>query len=330
MAVQALKNMPEQPVFKASVQFRFQNGYRGDFCTIERGVSHSVKKTISVILMSMVLFFSCSSLAEYGKFDFPGNISHVAFSDGVLYVQAEADYPASVLYKYSPLLSEEPELVFDQLETEMDHILVTNGQAYTLRDGKNNMHVIQNMAAHGDKKTIQLFPETFADGKRGMSFFLESISEGKSLVFLMACGEQIHMCHLNTENGEFKSVNMEENLFAVQPYAEEKNLIFRSNRNNGEKEIYEFDWGTLKQTRRGTLPAEAVSIAFSKDQDVLYYMANGSLWRYQWDGSCMQIMTDLPSWTDQRAFILDSGYFVTLHSDLDETLIVIDLNSIAP
>lgn len=287
-----------------------------------------MKKSLFYILALAVLAFPLFALAQSETFVFPGNVWQMALADGKLYIQTDADYPDSVVYLYSPENSSVPQLACEGLEAEIDSLVVLNSNLYVLKQGQASMKMIQSNNADKKKDSIVLLPEQFLNGKNEVYPFLLSINEGDTLTFMVTHGEEIHLCRLETISGEFKSVNMEENLYALQPYLNECSLLFRTNRVDGRKEIFEFNWDTLAQTQKGSLPADATGIAYNEDQDDILYIAGGCLWRYRWDGSSEQIMDGLPRGTDQRGFVLGDKHYVALQRDLQETLIMIDLTKV--
>lgn len=287
-----------------------------------------MKKSVFLILVLAILASPLFALAQSVTFDFPGNVRQMALADGNLYIQTDAGYPASVVYLYSPENLNAPTLVCEGLKAEIDSLFVLNSKLYVLSQGQASMKLIQSNDADKENGGIVLLPERFLNGKEEVNPFLLSINEGDTLTFMITHGDVIYLCRLETISNKFEAVNMEENLFTLQPYRDEISLLFRTNKVDGRKEIFEFNWNTLAQIQKGSLPADATSIAYNEDQDAILYIAGGCLWRYRWDGSSESILDGLPRGTDQRAFIVGHERFVTLHTDLQETLIMIDLTQI--
>ena len=283
-----------------------------------KGGIHSMKKAICLTLMLLLAAYPLFACAEHASFDFPGNVIQMAFSDGKLYVQTKASYPESVVYLVDSENADTPVQICDGLDSERDVLFAAGGHLYKHQSGESNITLIRQNDTADAVTSMSLKPSALSE----VNPFLVSLYEDGALVYILSQGESLHLCRLDVATGEIKSINMNEDLFAVQPYAEGKNLVVL---NHGAYEVYEINWDTLEQTLLGALPNGATSIAYSREQDVIYYMADKALWRYQWDGSSTQVMTDLPHWTDQRAFMLDATHFVTLSSDLAETLILIDL-----
>ena len=277
-----------------------------------------MKKAMCLILLLLLTAYPLLACAEYASFDFPDNVIQMAFSDGKLYVQTKASYPESVVYLIDSENADTPVQIYDGLDSERDMLFVAGGNLYKHQTGETNITLIQQNDTSDAVSSMSLKPSTVSE----VNPFLVSFYEDGALVYILSQGESLYLCRLDVATGEIKSINMNENLFAVQPYSEGKNLVVL---NHGAYEVYEINWDTLEQTLLGSLPNGATSIAYSREQDVIYYMADKALWYYQWDGSSTQAMTDLPNWTDQRAFMLDATHFVTLYSDLEETLIMIDL-----
>lgn len=270
-----------------------------------------------IALITAVLFVPCLAMAEetYNLFPFAGGVEFVSYSNNSVYVQATVEYPQSAVYNYQPRTMSTPEMVLDTLTSERDKVYVVNDKLYVHSPESAGIKGIDN----GDMYTIP---------QDSWSPFLVSIYEEDALVFLMAKGEEIHVCRLDTLTGEFQSVNMGVSLFSIQPYGKNRSLLVNTDGATGEKIISELNWETLELREKGKLPAGATSIAYSKQEDCIYFMVDGSLWTYQWNGSKQQKASGFPLWTDQRAFILDSGVFTTLYFDLEEAMLTIDLNNL--
>ena len=277
-----------------------------------------MKKAICLILLLLLATYPLLACAEYASFDFPGNVIQMAFSDGKLYIQTKASYPESVVYLIDSENADTPVRIYDGLDSERDVLFAAGGNLYKHQTGESNIILIRQNDTADAVSSMSLKPSTLSE----VNPFLVSLYEDGALVYILSQRESLYLCRLDVATGEIKSVNMNENLFTVQPYREGKNLVVL---NNGAYEVYEINWDTLEQTLLGSLPNGATSIAYSREKDVIYYMANEALWRYQWDGNSTQVMANLPNWTDQRVFMLDATHFVTLYSDMEETLIMIDL-----
>lgn len=276
-----------------------------------------LNKVRYIALFIAVLFVPCFAFADeaYELFPFAGNIEFMSYSNEGVFIQATVEYPQSAEYYYQPQTMSMPEMLLDTLVSETDIVYVVNDKLFIHSPEAGGIKCIEN----GD---VYTFPQN------GWSPFLVSVYDEDALVFLMAKGEEIYVCRLDTLTGEFQSVNMGVSLFAIQPYGKKQSLLVNTDSGTGEKIISELNWETLEQQEKGKLSADATSIAYSKQADCIYYMADGCLWNYQWDGTKPQIAGGFPLWTDQRAFILDSGVFVTLDYNLDEALLAINLNDL--
>lgn len=269
-----------------------------------------------IALLAAVLLVPCFATAEntYELYPFTGSVEFMAYSNGSAYIQATVEYPQSAVYQYHPQTMSTPAMIVDTLTAEVEKAFVLNNELY-----------IYSPAADCIKSSDE---ESVYDLlTKGGSPFLVSIYEDDALVYVMAHGEELHVCRLDTLTGEIQSVNMGVSLFAIQPYGEQQSLLVNTDGTTGEKVILELDWNTLVQSEKGRLPMSATSIAYSKAEDCIYYMADGCLWSYQWNGTKQQVASGFPLWTDQRAFILNGGTFTTLYFDLEEALLTIDLNN---
>lgn len=273
-------------------------------------------RLMAFILAILVLPCFASAEDTYELFPFDGSIEFVSYANHSVYVQAVVAYPRSAVYHYQPEAMSKPELMVDTLTAETDKALIVNDKLFI------------HTSKAGDIKSIDN-NEMYSFPQNGWDPFLVSVYDDDALVFLMANGEEIHACRLDTLTGAFQSVNMGVSLFAIQPYGKNRSLLVNTDGATGEKVILELDWETLEQCEKGRLPAGAASIAYSKQADCMYYMADGCLWTYQWDGTRKQIASGFPLWTDQRAFILDSGVLTTLYIDAEESLLAIDLNHLS-
>lgn len=273
-----------------------------------------MKKLISAFLAVMLLTLPCLACAEqtYRLFAFPGQIEFAAFSDGNAYVKSLVSYPQSALYQYTPGSMEEPQMVLDTLAAEVEYTMVAGDQILVFQDGSAALNTVDGN-------------EVFELPSNGWLPYLMSIYTNDELVFLMSEDEAIHVCYYNTQTAEFKSIRMDESLYTVQPYKTGMTMLFKTNGATGSKNIDVIDWATMEQTAMGSLPAGVTSIAYSENDDALYYLAEGNLCKFSWDGTINQIASGYPLWTDQRAYILESGVFAAIYTDVDETLLTIDI-----
>lgn len=273
-----------------------------------------MKKLISVFLAVMLLALPCLACAEqaYRLFAFPDHIEFAAFSDGNAYIKSVVRYPQSALYKYSPGSMEEPQMVLDTLAAEVEYTMVAGDQILVFKDGSAAMNTVDG------NKVFELPSNRWIP-------YLMSIYTNDELVFLMSEDEAIHVCYYNTQTTEFKSIRMDESLYTVQPYKPGMTMLFKTNGATGSKDIDVIDWATMEQTTMGSLPAGVTSIAYNENDDAVYYLAEGNLCKFSWDGTINQIASGYPLWTDQRAYILESGVFAAIYTDVDETLLTIDI-----
>ena len=168
--------------------------------------------------------------------------------------------------------------------------------------------------------TLTLIPDALL--KKGAAPFLTYYTAGSVITFILACGDDCTLCRLDTASGAFQSLALGSSLFAIQPFGESETVIIRAGQNSKEATV--FDWNSGSERPLATLPRDAVSIAWDPVGGALYYLSEGTLYKYLPEGS-EKLIEGLPLWTDQRAFILEGGQLVTLYSDLEEELLVIDL-----
>lgn len=273
-----------------------------------------MKKLISVFFAVMLLTLPCLACADqvYRLFAFPGHIEFAAFSDGNAYVKSVVSYPQSALYKYTPGSMEEPQMVLDTLEAEVEYTMVAGDQILVFKDGSATLNTMD-----GNK--------VFELPSNGWLPYLMSIYTNDELVFLMSEDEAIHVCYYNTQTAEFKSIRVDESLYTVQPYKPGMTMLFKTNGATGSKNIDVINWATMEQTAMGSLPAGVTSIAYNENDDAVYYLAEGNLCKFSWDGTINQIASGYPLWTDQSAYILESGVFATTYTDAEENLLTIDI-----
>lgn len=275
-----------------------------------------MKKLLCVLLTMMLLTLPCLACGEqaYQMFAFPGQIEFTAFSDGDAYVKSVVNYPQSALYKYTPGSAEAPQMLLDTLEAESDYTLIAGDQIFIVKDGSAVLNTADENKAF-DLPNVEWVP------------FLMSIFANDDLAFLMyeEETESIHVCYYNIKTEEFKSVSMGENLYTIQPYKPGMTMLFMMNGVTGCNDIYVIDWATMTQTAMGSLPAGVTSIAYNEKDDSVYYLAEGNLCKFSWDGSVQQLASGFPLWTDQRAYILDAGVFATTYIDAEENLLTIPL-----
>lgn len=268
---------------------------------------------IQCILMLLVLFMIPSpGFAEetYDMFPVSGRIEFVSYSGDNIYIQSTLNYPESILYQYNPETMFQPELVLDSLTAERDYLFAVGDKKYVFKSEEDSLKQV------GGNDNISL-------SSSGWNPFLMSFFEDNSLVFLLEKDEDIHIWRLDTLTRELKKISIGNNLFSVQPYISGRTLVFNNNGNT--KDIIELDWDSFEQTKKGNLPAEATSIAYDKYEDVIYYLKDGCLWQYDWDGTNKQLASGFPYWTDQRAFVLAPGIIATPFIDANESLLVIKL-----
>ena len=205
-------------------------------------------------------------------------------------------------------------MVLDTLEAESDYTLIAGDQIFIVKDGSTVLNTADENKAF-DFPNAEWVP------------FLMSIFANDDLAFLMyeEETESIHVCYYNIRTEEFKSVSMGENLYTIQPYKPGMTMLFMMNGVTGCNDIYVIDWATITQTAMGSLPAGVTSIAYNEKDDSVYYLAEGNLCKFSWDGSAQQLASGFPLWTDQRAYILDAGVFATTYIDAEENLLTIPL-----
>lgn len=140
----------------------------------------------------------------------------------------------------------------------------------------------------------------------------------------MAQGESLWiLCNYDLNNGEFKNFEFPGNLFAFQPCEDEKCFV-AATQDTGEKELSMLDWNTGELSNIGTLPVDTQSIAYDRIDGTIYYMLEGNLYTFtQAEGS--QLLAGGFPLTDQRAFISESRELITLSSDVEQAVLVIDL-----
>ena len=263
------------------------------------------------------------ALAEYALTEIPGNLDTMVLADDSLYVQVTTDYPQSVVYKFDS--AEGLVLENDTFQSETEILYVHSGQFYAWTESS------AVLIGKGNDEKIELHPSSFTSGKKDIYPFLMSMTEGDIIISLMSHGnsssDRFSVCRTDVGSGTFKSVECAENLYMIQPYHEGESLLIMTN-GAVSKDVYTLNWDTLLQTRTGSLPSNAQSIAYSKADDAIYYLADGSLWRFQIGEDPQAVMQDLPTSTDQRGFVLDSGLFVTIYYGAEEDFIMtIDLTS---
>ncbi|MEG0759055.1 MAG: hypothetical protein RR505_11655 [Raoultibacter sp.] len=277
-----------------------------------------------ILLLSVTLVMApILSMAEVTSSVLEGQIQQIVLSDGVLYVQATTVYPNSIVYR---LDTDNPSLllpVADGIKAEDETVFVCADNIYLFPSGSSKIELLKVGVSSIDAQAeIAVLPSQLEKTSDRLVPFLCSVSNENEITFIMAQGEMLFLCHTNILTSESKIINMEDNLFAFQQYDKEKSIVFRTNRETGSKDISIVDWSNLQDEPIGSLPANATSIAYDQENDAIYYIAEGNLICNQLNGESYVVVTGLPLWTDQRAFILEGGMFVTLYIDADESIFI--------
>lgn len=258
--------------------------------------------------------------AQYQLYAFPGRIEYVSYSNGNVYTQVQTNYPTSkpFLYVTGQGVSEVP--MNGTLTAEEDCLFVLNDKLFAWESGSTGLSALD-----GSEKRM-IVSDQFAKKNKSATPFLLNISDENGVTFLVTKGEAYTLCYYDFANEQFKSLAVGNNLFAFQPYTEGQCLVVMVSEHTGEKELSMLDWSTCELTSMGILPQSATSIAYDQVNDKVYYIAEGDLYAFTAAEGSNLVGSGFPRWTDQRAFVLDSGEMVTWYIDADESLLVIDLN----
>lgn len=256
--------------------------------------------------------------AQYQTYPFQGNDEIISYSDGNVYVQVQVKYPVSKAFLYvSDEGLEEVPLAGD-LAAEEDSLFVLHDKFYVWTSGNTKLTALD------DSESISIVPDDFFKKHKTAVPFLLNTCDGNAVTFLMAQGDSLWiLCNYDLNSGEFKNFEFPGNLFAFQPCEDEKCFV-AATQDTGEKELSMLDWNTGELSNIGTLPVGTQSIAYDRIDGTIYYMLEGNLYTFtQAEGS--QLLTGGFPLTDQRAFISESRELITLSSDVEKAVLVIDL-----
>ncbi len=272
-----------------------------------------------LLLMMAVPMLSVAD-AQYQLYAFPGRIEYVSCSSGNVYTQVQTNYPTSEPFLYTAGQGVSEVSMNGTLTAEKDYLFVLNDKFFAWRTGSTKLSALDG----GEKRTI--ISDQFAKKNKSAMPFLVNFSDDNGVTFLVAKGDSCTLCYYDFANEQFKSLAVGNNLFAFQPYTEGQCLVVKTSERTGEKELSVLDWSTCELTSMETLPSSATSIAYDRVNDKVYYIAEGDLYAFTAAEGSSLVGSGFPRWTDQRAFVLDSGEMVTWYIDADESLLVIDLN----
>lgn len=271
-----------------------------------------------LILLAAVPILSVAD-AQYQLYPFPGRVEYVSYSNSNVYTQVET-YPTGVAFLYvaGQGVSEVP--MNGTLTAEEDCLFVLNDKLFAWNAGSTGLSALDG----SEKRTI--VSDQFAKKNKAAMPFLLNFSDESGITFLVTKGESYTLCYYDFADEQFTSLAVGNNLFAFQPYTEGQCLVVMASERTGEKELSVLDWSTCELTSMGILPQSATSIAYDRANDKVYYVAEGDLYAFTVAEGINLVGSGFPRWTDQRAFVLDSGEMVTWYVDADESLLVIDLN----
>ena len=257
--------------------------------------------------------------AQYELYAFPGRVEYVSYSSGNVYTQVQTNYPTSAPFLYTAGQGVSEVTLSRALTAEEDYLFVLNDEFFAWTAGSTKLSALDG----SEKRSI--VSDQFAKKNKSATPFLLNVSDDRGVTFLMAKGEASTLCYYDLANEQFKNVAFGSDFFAFQPYVEGQCLVAETSERTGEKELSVLDWNTCETTIMGILPSGATSIAYDQSTGKVYYISDGDLYAYTAAEGSILVASGFPRWTDQRAFILDSGEMVTWYIDADESLLVIDL-----